>query len=133
MQLEHPGQRRPGVLLNLGGADSGSRARHVRPRSAIVSQPQDNIRKETSGVRQPLSRAPCLDVCAAGKPAPGRDRWINGQRGLEPVFRGPHDQNIQHTMKIILQKLRSLLHRDTATSRVLWLQTEFSFSTRRQS
>ena len=64
-----------------------------------------------------------------------RDRWTKGQRGLEPVFRGPHNrshqQKKQQTMKMILKKIRSLLHLGTGTSRVLWLQTEFSFSTRR--
>jgi hypothetical protein len=39
----------------------------------------------------------------------------------------------KQTMKLLIEKIRSLLHRGAGTSRVFWLQTEFSFSTRRPS
>ena len=36
-------------------------------------------------------------------------------------------------MKMILEKLRSLLRSGPGTSRVFWQQTEFTFTTRRRS
>ena len=77
--------------------------------------------------------------CACGWKAGSGDGtvWTKGQRGPEPVFHGltiaVTKRNNQQTMKMILEKIRYLLHRGPGTSRVFWLQTEFSFSTRRPS
>ncbi len=63
------------------------------------------------------------------------DKWTKGQRGPEPVFRGRITAiRIQNqTMKMILEKLRSLLRSGPGTSRVFWQQTEFTFRTARHS
>lgn len=47
-------------------------------------------------------------------------------------FCGLRKQKTQDIMKSILQNLRSIFHLGGAHSRVVWLQTEFSFSQRRR-
>jgi hypothetical protein len=75
--------------------------------------------------------------CACGwKAGSGMEMMDQGSAWPGAGFSWPHhrSQNSKkQTMKMILEKLRSLLRSGPGTSRVFWQQTEFTFTTRRRS
>ena len=74
--------------------------------------------------------------CACGwKAGSGMDKVDQGSAWPGAGFSWPHHRspNSKKTIKMILEKLRSLLRSGPGTSRVFWQQTEFTFTTRRRS
>lgn len=127
MQLAHPDQRRPGELLDLGGANSGSRMRPVSSGNGGAAPPQENSGKETCGSDSicPGDRVELgawLETLALGN-----DTKVSRDAGgaPAPVFRGQQLQPF--TMKILLEKLADLLHGRGFHRRALWWQSEFVF------